>query len=77
MIVHQAFDDNSAALLGSKNAGDDFDEGGFAGTVLADQTVDLAGLYRPVNCIERDGAAKLFADIFETEEWRTRRESGR
>src|SRR5580693_2417470 len=76
MIMHQAFDDYSAPLLGSKNAGNDFDEGGFARTIFADQTVDFTGLHRPINAFKRDGAAKPLANIFKTEEWRTRRAKG-
>ena len=44
-----------------------FDEGGFAGTVLSDQAVNFAGIYRPVDSVEGDCAAETLADIFELE----------
>jgi hypothetical protein len=48
--------------------GDDLDEGGLAGAVLADQGVHLAGTHVEVHMVERLDARKGFADVLQLQE---------
>ena len=48
--------------VGGIGTHDDLDQGALAGTVLADQAVDLAGKHRQVHVMERHDAGELLAD---------------
>src|SRR5919109_35778 len=50
------------ALIGLQDAVDDLDEGALAGTVLAQQGMDLAGQDGQVDAIIRQGPRKLLHD---------------
>ena len=54
-----------AARVGTVHAGDDLDEGRFAGAVLAHQGVDLARLQVERDVIERSNARERLADAFD------------
>ncbi|GMA36645.1 hypothetical protein GCM10025876_28490 [Demequina litorisediminis] len=49
---------DNLALVGLVGAGQGLDEGGFAGAVLAQHTVDLAWAHLEVDSFERAGAAE-------------------
>ena len=48
--------------VGGIGTHDDLDQGALAGTVLADQAVDLAGQHRQVHVMECHDAGELLAD---------------
>ena len=52
---------------GAKISGDDLDEGGLAGPVVAHQSHDLAGLERQRNVVEGMDGAEMLRNIFQFE----------
>ena len=52
----------------AKIAGDDLDQRGLAGAVVAHQAHDLAGLERQRNVVERMDGAEMLRNIFQFEE---------
>ena len=55
-------DPDGAAGIWRMNAGQDLDQGRFAGAILPHEAVDLARLDRPVNGIERDCSTEALSD---------------
>ena len=54
--------DEDLALVGLVRAGEDLDQRGLAGAVLAEQAVHLAGADLEVDAVERSGAGELLHD---------------
>ncbi len=57
-----------AARVGREGPGDDVDESGLAGAVLAEKHVDLAVAKVEIHSIERDDAGKALGDLAQFEE---------
>ena len=55
------------AMGRAKIAGDDLDQSGLAGTVVAHQSDDLAGLERQRNVVERVNGPEMLRNIFQFE----------
>ncbi len=68
MRVFATLDHDAPFRLGPKHAGDNLDEGGFAGPVFADEAVDLARRQGEIDVAQRDDAAEPFGDCVEVEE---------
>ena len=68
LLMGHAVDRDRAAWIGRMDAGEDLDEGRFAGAVLSDQAVDFARLDRPVDRVEGDGAAEALSDAGKRQE---------
>lgn len=49
-------------------AGDDLDQGGLAGPVVAEDTGDLPGPHPQVDVLQGDDVAVLLADVFELDQ---------
>ena len=55
------------AGVGRKGAGDDVDQGGFAGAVLAEQNMNLTMAKIEIDAVERHHAGETLADAFQFE----------
>src|SRR5579864_828980 len=55
------------AAVGDDIAGDEIEEGGFAGAVRADQSRDRAPLHRQRTMPDRNEATKAFADVLDVD----------
>ncbi|MEY9883986.1 hypothetical protein ABIA43_005520 [Bradyrhizobium sp. USDA 328] len=64
--------DPDNAGISRKNAGDDLDQRGLAGAVLAEQRMDLAGAQREVDLLQGTHGAKALADPAHLKERRSR-----
>ncbi len=68
LLMGHPVDRDRAAWIGRMNAGQDLDQGRFAGAVLPHQAVDLARLDRPVDGIERNRSAEALSDAGKRQE---------
>ena len=62
MCAHRHAVDDERAGVGPLGAGDDLDQGRFAGAVLADERVDLAGAEVERHALERAEAGEGLAN---------------
>ena len=63
-VIRLTVEDDLAALVLGVNAHQNFHQGGFTGTVLAHQRVNLARLHLKLHMIKRLYARERLADIF-------------
>ncbi len=68
-----ALDRDRSTGIGRMYTDDDLDEGGFARAVLADEAMDLAASQRPIDSVQRDGAAEPLSDTLQRQIGRTGR----
>ena len=55
--------------IGLIHAGEDFDQCGFAGAVLAQQPDNLAGIHLEIHLIQRLDAQEAFRDLLHLNNW--------
>jgi hypothetical protein len=69
--MHRFLSDQDSSAIRLFEAGENLDEGGFAGAIRADQTVHFARINLEIHALERLDASEMFPEIANSDEWRS------